>query len=61
MVYAEIGHLIGFIFILIVIVIKLWNGLFLSAFILFLFNIIFNLYPILLQQQNKNRIDHILR
>jgi hypothetical protein len=61
MVYAEIGHLIGFVFLLSVIVIKLWNGLFLSALILLLFNIIFNLYPTLLQQQNKTRIDDILR
>ncbi|WP_179335653.1 glycosyl-4,4'-diaponeurosporenoate acyltransferase CrtO family protein [Winogradskyella costae] len=61
MVYAEIGHLIGFVFLLIVSVIKLWNGLLLSALIVFLFNIIFNLYPILLQQQNKSRIDRILK
>ena len=61
MVYAEIGHLIGFLFLLSVIVIKLWKGLFLSSSILLLFNIIFNLYPTLLQQQNKTRIDDILR
>jgi len=60
MVYAEIGHIIGFIFILVIILLKLWNGQCTYALILFGFNIIFNLYPTLLQQQNKKRIDGIL-
>ncbi|TXE17658.1 hypothetical protein ES692_08825 [Psychroserpens burtonensis] len=61
MVYAEIGHFVTFIAILVVSVIKLINGLATYAVILFIFNIIFNLYPSLLQQQNKTRIDRILK
>ena len=60
MTYSEIGHFIGFIFILVIIAIKLLKGHITFAFILFIFNIIFNLYPSLLQQQNKKRIDRIL-
>jgi hypothetical protein len=61
MVYAEIGHFIAFIAILVVIVIKLINGTLAYAGLLFVFNIVFNLYPSLLQQQNKKRIDRILK
>jgi hypothetical protein len=61
MVYAEIGHFIAFIFIFVVIVVKLSNEAFIYAGILFICNIIFNLYPSLLQQQNKKRIDRILK
>lgn len=61
MTYAEIGHIIGFLFILILIVYQTLNGQFLSAIILLVFNIIFNLYPTLLQQHNKKRIDRILK
>lgn len=61
MTYSEIGHHIAFIFILVVLVFKLYEGQFTYAAILFVFNIIFNLYPSLLQQQNKKRIDRILK
>lgn len=61
MTYSEISHFIGFIFILVIIVLKLINGQFIFALILFLLNIIFNLYPSLLQQQNKKQIDRILK
>ncbi|WCO02118.1 glycosyl-4,4'-diaponeurosporenoate acyltransferase CrtO family protein [Psychroserpens ponticola] len=61
MTYSEIGHLIGFIFILIVMILKLRDGHVTYAAILFICNIIFNLYPSLLQQQNKKQIDRILK
>lgn len=61
MVYAEIGHFIAFIAILVIIVIKLVNAQLTYAGLLFIFNIIFNLYPLLLQQLNKKRIDGILK
>lgn len=61
MTYAEIGHFIAFIFILVIIILKILNGQLTYAVILFGFNIIFNLYPSLLQQQNKKRIDRILK
>lgn len=61
MVYAEIGHLIAFIFIFIVTIVIVSSGQFVYAVILLICNIIFNLYPSLLQQQNKKRIDRILR
>ena len=60
MTYSEISHFIAFMFIVVVMVLKLWNGQVTFAIILLIFNIIFNLYPSLLQQQNKKRIDRIL-
>ena len=61
MVYAEIGHLIGFLFILVFIFIQIMNNQYTYALLLLGFNIIFNLYPTLLQQYNKKRVDNILR
>jgi len=61
MVYAEIGHIIGFIFILIIIGLQIGHKAYTFALILFIFNVIFNLYPSLLQQKNKKRIDNILK
>ncbi|MEH1007279.1 hypothetical protein VDP25_05995 [Winogradskyella sp. ECml5-4] len=61
MVYAEIGHIIGFIFILIIIGLQIGYKAYTFALILFVFNVIFNLYPSLLQQKNKKRIDNILK
>jgi hypothetical protein len=58
---SEVGHYIAFIFIFVVMVLKLREGQLTYAAILFIFNIIFNLYPSLLQQQNKKRIDRILK
>ena len=61
MTHSEIGHLIAFLFIFIIVIIKLVNGALMYAAILFICNIVFNLYPSLLQQQNKKRIDRILK
>lgn len=57
---AEIDHLFAFIFTFIFVVIAFFNQKYLSAFIILFFNIIMNLYPSLLQQQNKRRIDKLI-
>lgn len=61
MTYSEIGHYIAFIFIVVITILKLYNEQLMYATILCICNIIFNLYPSLLQQQNKKRIDRILK
>lgn len=61
MTYSEISHLIAFLFLLIIALTKVLNGQLTYGVILFVFNIIFNLYPSLLQQQNKRQIDRILK
>jgi len=57
---AELNHLFAFLFMMIFIVIKLSQGLYLFATVMLLVNILMNLYPSLLQQQNKRRIDRYL-
>lgn len=57
MTFSEISHLIGFAFVNIFILMKLINGNFLFALIFMTVNILMNLYPSLLQQENKRRID----
>lgn len=57
MTIAEIGHLIGFCFVMVFVLIKLINGNYGFALIILVVNILMNLYPSLLQQQNKRRID----
>ena len=57
---AEVNHIFAFAFMLIFVLINVFKGLYLSAWIIMLVNIIMNLYPALLQQQNKRRIDKYL-
>ncbi len=61
MTYAEISHLIAFVFVIILAVIcKVYDyrsGLFLPLLIA---NIIFHFYPPLLQQYNKRRLDRLI-
>jgi len=40
--------------------IKIFKGLYLFAVVMTLVNILMNIYPALLQQQNKRRIDKYL-
>ena len=54
---AEIGHLIAFGFVMIFACVMLFKGKFLFALIMTIVNILMNLYPSLLQQENKRRID----
>lgn len=57
MTYAEINHLIGFSFSTIFALIKFSNGEYLFGLTIMIVNILLNLYPSLLQQENKRRID----
>ena len=57
---AELNHLFAFAFMGVFIIIKLFQGLYLFAAVMLLFNILMNLYPSLLQQHNKRRIDRYL-
>jgi hypothetical protein len=57
---AELNHLFAFAFMGVFIIFKLFQGLYLFAAVMLLFNFLMNLYPSLLQQQNKRRIDRYL-
>ena len=57
---SEIDHLIGFVFVMIFVVVKFASGNFLFGFIILVINILMNLYPSLLQQENKRRIDRLV-
>ena len=59
MTFAEINHLIAFISVTIIAIFKVFNGYFFLALILMVVNILMNLYPSLLQQENKRRIDKL--
>ena len=61
MIIAEISHLIGFGFVTIFALLKLINGIYLFALIFMIVNILLNLYPSLLQQENKRRIDRLIK
>ncbi|MCH2190393.1 MAG: hypothetical protein MK188_05665 [Gammaproteobacteria bacterium] len=61
MTFAELNHLVGFCFVSIFVFVKLVDGLYLFGFIMMLVNILLNLYPSLLQQQNKSRIDKLIK
>ncbi len=61
MTIAEIGHLIGFIFVTFFAIYKsnkenYWFGL-----VIMIVNVLMNLYPSLLQQRNKRRIDILIQ
>lgn len=61
MTFAEIGHLVGFIIVSIFALIKVVKGLYVFGCIFMIVNVILNLYPSLLQQENKRRIDKLIR
>lgn len=61
MTYADIGHLVGFVFVTIVAVVKAINVSLLFGLIIMIVNVLMNLYPSLLQQQNKKRIDRFIK
>lgn len=54
---AEVEHLLGFGFVVLIILVLIFKQNFLFAGILFIANIIANLYPSLLQQWNKRILD----
>ncbi|WP_205940962.1 glycosyl-4,4'-diaponeurosporenoate acyltransferase CrtO family protein [Pedobacter yonginense] len=57
MTLAEINHLIAFLAVCIYALVLMFKAKFLFALIMMLVNILMNLYPSLLQQENKRRID----
>jgi len=61
MTVSEISHLIGFGFVTIFAIGKLANAAYLFAFIIMIINTLMNLYPSLLQQENKRRIDRLIK
>ena len=61
MTFSEISHLIGFGFVTIFALVKFINGNYLFGLIMMLVNIVLNLYPSLLQQENKRRIDKLIK
>lgn len=61
MLIAEVGHLIGFIFVFLIVLYLLFQADYLFALIVMLVNILMNLYPSLLQQENKRRLDKLIR
>ena len=56
---AEISHLIAFLVVSIFAVTRIFKGQYLLTLIMMSFNIIMNLYPSLLQQENKRRLDKL--
>lgn len=60
MTIAEISHLIGFIFVTFVALYKSITENYLIGIGIMIINILMNLYPSLLQQKNKRRIDKII-
>ena len=61
MTFSEISHLIGFVFVSFFAVYQLAKGAFIFALIIMLVNTFMNMYPSLLQQENKRRIDRLLK
>ncbi len=61
MTVAEISHLIGFAFVTVFALVKVFNGLYLFALVIMFVNILMNLYPSLLQQENKRNIDRLIK
>ncbi len=61
MTISEISHLIGFGFVTIFALVKLINGNYIFGLIIMIVNILLNLYPSLLQQENKRRIDRMIK
>jgi len=57
---SEIDHLIAFIFVTCFALVAFYHLKFVSAGIMMLINVLMNLYPSLLQQENKRRIDKFI-
>lgn len=61
MTISELDHLIGFVFVTIFAIVKFYNHNFLFGLTIMIVNLLLNLYPSLLQQENKRRIDKLLK
>jgi hypothetical protein len=60
MTLSEISHLIGFVFVTIFAIYQGFNQSIVFGITMMIPNILMNLFPSLLQQQNKRRIDEIM-
>lgn len=60
MTYSELSHLIGFVFVSLFAVIKCFSVNITFGSSMMIGNILLNLYPSLLQQKNKRRIDKLI-
>lgn len=58
---SEIEHLIGFVFVTIFALVKFYNSEWLFGVTLMIVNVFMNLNPSLLQQQNKSRINKLIK
>ena len=61
MTVAELGHLIGFAFVSVVALYKGISEGYVIALVIMIVNVVMNLYPSLLQQENKRRLDLLLK
>ena len=61
MTYSEISHLIGFFFVAVFAIYKSFVVGILFGMTMMIPNILMNLYPSLLQQENKRRINRIMK
>jgi len=57
---SEIDHLVAFMFVTCFAIVAFYNFKFKSGGIMMLINVFMNLYPSLLQQENKRRIDKFM-
>ncbi|MFP5437223.1 MAG: hypothetical protein ACLGH8_05530 [Bacteroidia bacterium] len=60
MTFSEISHLMAFCAMNVVAILKITNGDYVFALVIIAVNTLMNLYPSLLQQENKRRIDKFL-
>ncbi|WP_339904803.1 hypothetical protein [uncultured Cyclobacterium sp.] len=60
MTFSEISHLAAFLFVGGFALVKVVYGQYLFSFVIMLVNALMNLYPSLLQQENKRRIDRLM-
>jgi ABC-type protease/lipase transport system fused ATPase/permease subunit len=58
---SEIDHLVGFVFVTIFALVKFYKTEWLFGLTIMIVNILMNLNPSLLQQQNKRRIDKLIK
>ena len=61
MTFSEISHLIGFLYVTICAIYQGFNQSIVYGMTMMIPNILMNLFPSLLQQENKRRIDTIMK
>lgn len=57
---AEIGHLSAFLFVTLYMIVEIFHQEYTFAFIILAVNVLMNLCPTLLQQQNKRRLNRVI-